>query len=155
MKQLLITMLICLAIPAAALAQNTPPTQDSWIARVDPAMANPWPPPVHYKGTPVPYTPIRPGVPLPKANPRPWHLIGLVIDGYDFTIKPGWCADRVAETIRAHELLLTGNKDCDAWIRQARYIQQEEELQDPSYAHERRFTPEPTPVGGDAERPGN
>jgi hypothetical protein len=176
LKRLMIASLICLAMPAAALAQNAtptqgswmaqlkPPTKDSWIARVDPAKSNPWPPPipkwgptVHYKGPRPPnYVPAHPGVPLPKSeeSDRP-HLIGLSIDGYDFGIKRGWCSMRVQEALYAHQLLLTGNRWCDRWIRQARYIQQQKELEDPSYADEPRITPAPTPVGGDEGQPGN
>lgn len=136
----LVSLLALIAIRASAVAHDTPhPTPTPHSVTITPSR------PV--RAPIVRSTPIPPGanLPMPSIEPYHEHLVGVTIDGYRFLMHPGPCAFRVEAAIQAHQDILTGDKSCDAQIRQARAIQRQKEAEDPAYANEPRITPAPTP----------
>ena len=136
----LLLLALAALLPISAVAQDTP-----WPTPTPNLLT---PPSLPVGGPRVRSTAIPPGakVPTPGVVWQHEHMIGIPIDGEDFVMHPGRCALPVNAAILAHDDLFTGDKNCDALIRQARAIQRQKEAEDPTYANEPRLTPAPTPI---------
>jgi hypothetical protein len=110
------------------------------------------PPTMPVKGPIVRRRPGQPGL-TPGVDPNgEKSMSGITIDGFPFMMESGPCARKVSAAIMAHDDLFTGDKVCDGWIRKARDIQRQHEIEDPSYAIEPRITPAPTPTDDEADQ---
>lgn len=132
---LLVAIMLVAAVPVLAQEEAEP----TWTAT--PHYLNP--PSLPVKGPIVHRVPGQPG-PTPGMEGSEQHLIGIMIAGYPFMMKPGPCAFKVEAAIQAHADLFSADEACDGQIRKARTIQREKEAENPAYAHGVRITPAPT-----------